>query len=161
MTPQSEKTLAPLYPVFAAKVRAAAATLEPEVYLLVYSGLRTAQEQNADYMIGRTLPGRIVTQAKAGESMHNYGLAADIVPYLQGDTGAPDWNTESTPYVRMVMALKAQGLAWGGDWKYFKDMDHFQLAGLPPTPDAQMQADYAGGLDLESIWNKVAEGAYV
>lgn len=161
MTPQSEKTLSELNPVFASKVRAAAATLEPEIYLCAYSGLRNAQEQNALYAKGRTAPGNIVTKAKAGQSMHNYGLAADIVPYIHGNSGDLDWNENSVAFGKMVAALKAQGLAWGGDWVHFKDMDHFQLANLPATPSAKMQADYAGGADLESIWNKVSEGAYV
>lgn len=160
MTPQSEATLAPLDPVFANKVRAAAATLEPEIYLCAYSGLRTAKQQNDDFAEGRTVPGKIITNARAGESMHNYGLAADIVPYLEGDSGALNWEATSPPYIRMVSALKAQGLAWGGDWIHFKDMDHFQLASVPPSPDAQMQADYANGENLQLIWNKVSEGAY-
>src|SRR5690606_38148459 len=40
---------------------------------------RTFAEQDADYAKGRTVPGSIVTDAKGGQSYHNYGLAFDIV----------------------------------------------------------------------------------
>ena len=41
--------------------------------------LRTIKEQNDLYAQGRTKPGKIVTNAKGGQSYHNYGLAIDIV----------------------------------------------------------------------------------
>ena len=41
--------------------------------------LRSFKEQEALYAQGRSLPGKIVTQAKAGLSYHNYGIAIDIV----------------------------------------------------------------------------------
>lgn len=44
----------------------------------VYSGLRTFKEQDALYAKGRTKPGGVVTKAKGGQSMHNYGLAVDL-----------------------------------------------------------------------------------
>lgn len=160
MTPRSEQTLAPLEPSFASAVRAAQATLEPAgIFLCVYSGLRTSDEQNADFGRGRTLPGSIVTNARAGQSMHNYGLAADIVPYLQGQDGALDWNSSSPRFLAMVAALKSEGLAWGGDWVHFKDMDHFQSDEVPPSPNARMMMDY-GHLTLAQIWAKAAAGGY-
>ncbi len=47
--------------------------------------LRTAAEQNELYAQGRTKPGSIVTYAKAGQSMHNFGLACDIVLLVDKD----------------------------------------------------------------------------
>lgn len=44
--------------------------------------LRTFAEQNIIYAQGRTSPGAIVTDAKAGQSYHNYGLAIDVVLLL-------------------------------------------------------------------------------
>ena len=41
--------------------------------------LRSIKEQNELYAMGRTSSGRIVTNAKGGQSIHNYGLAFDIV----------------------------------------------------------------------------------
>ena len=47
--------------------------------------LRTWDEQNRLYQKGRTKPGRIVTNAKAGQSWHNYGFAFDIVLLVDKD----------------------------------------------------------------------------
>ena len=89
MDPRSEAVLKDVDPVLADKVRAAAETLASSgTFLLVVSGLRTAAEQNALYAQGRNgVPGNIVTNAKAGHSMHNYGLAVDVVPFLSGTEG--------------------------------------------------------------------------
>lgn len=41
------------------------------------SGYRSPDEQTALYLQGRTLPGPVVTNARAYRSLHNYGLAVD------------------------------------------------------------------------------------
>lgn len=161
MDPISEQRLSSVNPVLAQKIRAAAEAVAPtKLFFRVYSGLRTAEEQNALYAQGREVPGDIVTNAKAGESMHNYGLAADIVPFMSGESGALNWNPASAQYRAMVAALKEQGLAWGGDWVHFKDLDHFQMRGLPANPTPAMVADYHGGTELQVIWEKAARGEY-
>lgn len=90
---RSEAVLANVNPILAAKVRPAAGQLvESGTYLLVVSGLGAATEQDALYAQGRNgVPGHIVTKARAGRSMHNYGLAVDIVPYLSGASGDRDF----------------------------------------------------------------------
>jgi len=163
MDQRSEAQLATVSPDFAALVRNAADALAASgTYLLVVSGLRTAAEQNALYAQGRTAPGHIVTNARAGFSMHNYGLAVDVVPYLSGQTGALNWNVSTPQYQAMVAALKAQGLVWGGDWKSLADYDHFQMPKLPNSPTAAMRADYGSGdtAALSNIWTKVDSGTY-
>ena len=40
---------------------------------------RTHEEQDKLYAQGRTKPGKKVTNAKGGQSIHNYGLALDVV----------------------------------------------------------------------------------
>ena len=47
--------------------------------------LRTFKEQDDLYSQGRTRPGKIVTNAKGGDSYHNYGLAIDIVLLVDRD----------------------------------------------------------------------------
>jgi len=163
MDQRSEAALSNVCPDFATKVRAASDALNAEgTFILVVSGLRTAAEQNALYAQGRTTPGKIVTNAKAGQSMHNYGLAADIVPYLTGIGGQLNWNSSTPQFQHMVAALKAQNLEWGGDWKgSLGDFDHFQLTQLPASPTATMEADYGSGpTDLTAIWDKATSGAY-
>ena len=50
----------------------------------IAQGLRTFAEQDALYAQGRTKPGAKVTNAKGGQSIHNYGLAVDIYPVING-----------------------------------------------------------------------------
>jgi peptidoglycan LD-endopeptidase CwlK len=157
MDKKSEAVLAKLDPVLADKVRATADKLAAaETYLLVVSGLRTAAQQDALYAQGRSAPGHKVTNAKAGYSMHNYGLAVDVVPYLAGRSGALNWKADTPQFRAMVTALKAQRLVWGGGWTSLPDYDHFQMPGVPVTPTAAMRADYGNGSPaaLKAIWTK-------
>ncbi len=92
--------------------------------------LRTNQEQNDLYAIGRTKPGKIVTNAKGGQSYHNYGLAVDIVLIIDGKTAS--WDTKGdfdkdgkSDWQEIVAIFKRHGWEWGGDWK-FADYPHFQ-----------------------------------
>ncbi len=163
MDARSEATLTLICPEFATKIRAASDALNDEnTFILVVSGLRTAGEQNALYAQGRTVSGHVVTNARAGFSMHNYGLAADIVPYTTGSGGQLNWVSSTPQFQRMVGAMKAQGLEWGGDWKgSLGDFDHFQLTELPASPTLAMRADYGTGpTDLSPIWDKATAGTY-
>jgi peptidoglycan L-alanyl-D-glutamate endopeptidase CwlK len=72
-----------------------------------------------------------VTNAKGGQSIHNYSLAFDIAILLDKDNNGTfesiDWNI-SSPYFKLVVEyFKSKGYEWGGDWK-FKDAPHFQKA---------------------------------
>lgn len=51
----------------------------------IYCGYRSEEEQNDLYAIGRTKNGTIVTNAKGGQSFHNYHLAFDWVRDLNGE----------------------------------------------------------------------------
>lgn len=61
--------------------------------LLIYCGYRSNDEQNELYKKGRETSGRIVTNARAGQSFHNYGRAFDYVPIKNGQ---PDWDDTKT-----------------------------------------------------------------
>lgn len=93
--------------------------------LLVTSTYRDFESQNELYAQGRTKPGNKVTNAKAGESFHNYRIAVDVVPIINGKA---DWNSKRWPEIGAIG--KACGLEWAGDWKTFKETAHFQLPGL-------------------------------
>jgi peptidoglycan LD-endopeptidase CwlK len=43
----------------------------------ISQGMRTFAEQNRLYAQGRTSPGSIITNARGGQSNHNFGLAVD------------------------------------------------------------------------------------
>jgi peptidoglycan L-alanyl-D-glutamate endopeptidase CwlK len=97
--------------------------------------LRTFAEQDALYAQGRTKPGDIVTKAKGGQSNHNYGFAVDIVLIIGGKTAswdtAKDWDDDKkSDWMECVEIFKLHGWSWGGDWKKFKDLPHFEKIGF-------------------------------
>ena len=98
--------------------------------------LRTFAEQDELYAKGRTKPGRKVTNAKGGQSYHNYGLAVDIVLLKDTDGNgtfeSASWETNVdfdgdgiTDWQEVVAIFKRYGWEWGGEWR-FTDKPHFQ-----------------------------------
>lgn len=97
----------------------------------ISQGLRTFAEQDALYAQGRTVKGSKVTNAKGGQSIHNYGLAVDFVLKLNGkevswDTKKDFDNDKQADWMEVVAVFKKYGWVWGGDWRTFKDMPHFE-----------------------------------
>lgn len=89
-------------------------------------GRRTAELQNQLFAIGRgddEGKHQKVTNAKGGDSPHNYGMAIDVVQVKDGKTIELGKSTDLT-WVRWL--ANNAGLEWGGDWKKFKDAPHFQ-----------------------------------
>lgn len=79
---------------------------------------RSAELQNKYYAKGRSAGGSVITNAKAFQSYHNYGLAFDICI------------DDAEPYPNNVGLWKQLGglgqklgLVWGGDWG---DFVHFE-----------------------------------
>jgi peptidoglycan LD-endopeptidase CwlK len=70
-----------------------------------------------------------VTNARGSQSIHNYGLAFDIVILFDKD-GNGTFETASWIVDRYFMIVvdyfKSHGYTWGGDWSKFKDNPHFQ-----------------------------------
>lgn len=86
-----------------------------------YSGLRSMEEQEAIYAQGRTKPGKVVSQAQAGDSAHNYGCAVDLTIFNK--EGEPCWDHDR--WQELVHVCKLCGLTWGGE---FGDRPHVQLS---------------------------------
>lgn len=108
------------------------------IYLCVAQGYRSSAEQNALYAQGRTKPYAVVTNAKGGQSNHNYGVAVDLCLYTS-DGKNVIWESTTSRWKTVVSAMKAEGFDWGGDWKSFKDYPHFELydaAGGEKAPSA-------------------------
>jgi len=98
--------------------------------VIVASGARTYEEQEAIYAQGRTAPGAIVTHARPGESWHNFGLAVDfafIDPSVAGGMGKVIWPWPSDPamWERLGVIGEALGLVWGGRFAQV-DRPHFE-----------------------------------
>lgn len=116
--------------------------------ILVTCTYRSNEEQAELYAQGRTKPGRKVTNAKPGQSRHNFTIdgtpaskAFDVVPLRQGK---PVWGTsgngiDSDPtdddkddlelWQRVGAIGEALGLDWAGNWKTFREFPHFQMRG--------------------------------
>ena len=84
---------------------------------------RSIAEQNRLYAQGRTKPGRRVTNARGGQSPHNYYLARDYCFTLPH--GKVTWNGDWALFGRMA---KKHALVWGGSWLRFKDRPHVELS---------------------------------
>ena len=94
--------------------------------LLITSTYRDNASQTALYAQGRTAAGRIVTNAKAGESFHNYRCAVDVVPLINGK---PVWDVSYQVWQTIGKLGQENGLEWAGNWTKFKEMPHFQYTG--------------------------------
>ncbi len=94
--------------------------------ILVTCTFRSDEEQSRLYEVGRVTPGNIVTYAKAGQSLHNHGLALDFVPMAHGK---PIWDAESPLWekaARLAQRIDSR-IAWGGDWTAKKvDRPHLE-----------------------------------
>jgi LysM repeat protein len=122
--------------------------------ILISQGLRTWEEQDRLYSIGRTVPpmGKVVTNAKGGQSYHNFGLAFDIV--VLDSVGKADWDTNHPGWTAAAGIGKSVGLEWGGDFKSLKDLPHYQYtSGLSLTRCREL---FPGG--LETLWAEVQGG---
>jgi len=88
-----------------------------EIDFTVIEGLRTKERQAQLFATGKT---------RTMNSRHIIGQAVDVVPY------PVDWN--DTARFRLVAKAMKQAakeldvkLTWGGDWKSFVDMPHYQI----------------------------------
>lgn len=87
-------------------------------------GHRTYADQDALYAKGRTAPGRKVTNARGGQSNHNFGLSMDVAIFENGTylSGGSEWQ-----YQRFGEIAEANGLEWGGRWTNPYDPAHVQI----------------------------------
>ncbi|MCL2565980.1 MAG: M15 family metallopeptidase [Defluviitaleaceae bacterium] len=80
---------------------------------------------------GRTRPGNIVTNARGGQSIHNYGLAFDFFQNIRGQ----EWNNPHF-FDTGGRIWQEMGGVWGGSWVRFVDRPH---------------CEYTGGISLSSL----------
>lgn len=93
------------------------------VHPVIDQTYRTFAESDALYAQGRTTPGSIVSNAKAGQSYHNYALALDFHLLINGKDS---WDTDDN-WMKVVDIFKSHGFTWGGDFAgNFKDYPHLE-----------------------------------
>lgn len=114
--------------------------------MLVFETRRSFKRQQGLFMLGRTVTNgltivvdrsKVITNARPGESPHQWGLAADFVLDVRHPRWAAEkrkasgpWDTEDSLakhcWARLGEIAKECDLAWGGNFK-FKDMPHVEL----------------------------------
>lgn len=180
MDPVSEQRLSQIHAALAAKARqlcALASAQSPQIVIRVTQGLRTFEEQGALYDQGRIKPGTpcthngqtwpvgtckqhpyglVVTNAKPGQSWHNFGLAFDVaVDALQhSPVFVPDWNATHPTWRRLIQLGQQIGLDCGALWRTFPDTPHFELTGKlgdPGLPSPMTLMKYQAG-GIAAVW---------
>lgn len=89
---------------------------------------RPNKEQDELYAQGRTKKGAKVTNAKAGQSAHNYlpSFAFDVA--FKKEDGTLDWNNALFGLLAAIIKERFKDvITWGGDFKSIKDRPHFEL----------------------------------
>ena len=114
--------------------------------VLITCTYRTIAEQDAIYAQGRSVPGHIITNARGGDSFHNYRCAIDVVVMRSGkplwSVFAPD-GTMEPEWQKLGELAAAQGVEWAGTWEHFKEYAHFQYTG------GLSLADFKAGKELK------------
>lgn len=149
MNERSQQRLNQMHPELARRVRVLCERLAARgITVEVVQGLRSFAEQDKLFAQGRTAPGKIVTRARGGQSNHNFGLAVDLCPFVNGK---PDWNASPAIWQQIGNQAERLGLEWGGNWK-FVDLPHVQLSAMSV---AQCRTLYnQGGLPL--VWQRAS-----
>jgi peptidoglycan L-alanyl-D-glutamate endopeptidase CwlK len=99
----------------------------PNYDVILTATYRSGVEQNSLYEQGRTKPGPKVTNAKAGQSPHNFlkSFAIDVA-FVDKTTKKLDWNVKL--FKSFAVFMKHDKIEWGGGWK-FVDYPHFEIKG--------------------------------
>lgn len=109
---------------------------EVGIFVQITAGYRSFLEQKELYEQGRTNKSKpIVTYARAGQSLHNYGLAVDFV-IISDDAKRTLW-TEDEKWTRVAAIAKSLGFVWGGDFELYRDFPHLGMSGGLSTRDLQ------------------------
>lgn len=121
--------------------------------------VRTVKEQDILYAKGRTTAGSIVTNAKGSSysSMHQWGVAFDFYLIMDvdkdGKTSDDAYNNATGLFNKVGELGKQLGLEWGGSWKSFKDLPHFQLPDWGSTT-SQLKNKYKTPENFMKTWGK-------
>lgn len=109
----------------------------------VTQGMRTWAQQDALYA---QIPK--VTNARGGYSNHNFGLAADVAPFIGT---IPDWNTSHPGWKAIVALAPSCGLRDGISWR---DEPHLELIEVSPVPTDEMRQTFLAA-GVEAVWDEL------
>jgi peptidoglycan L-alanyl-D-glutamate endopeptidase CwlK len=103
------------------------------IEVLITFTYRSNRDQDILYAKGRTVKGRKVTNAKGGQSKHNFTIdgkpASKAFDFVITDpkTDKPVWQTTDVRWIRAVAIGKHLGLTSGADFKTLKDFGHMEI----------------------------------
>jgi peptidoglycan L-alanyl-D-glutamate endopeptidase CwlK len=137
---------------------------------LITDGLRTFAEQDALFAKGRrgVAGEKKVTNAKGGQSNHNYGIAVDLYPVLPDSAGQEKVFTSVPPNASVEFArafnetqhaigeeAEHLGLFWGARFMGIEDTPHIQL--FPQhemSPKECLEIYRRNGETLRAVWDE-------
>lgn len=96
---------------------------DQHIDIIITSTYRDNESQNALYAQGRTKSGAKVTNAKGGQSFHNFRIAFDFCPIVDGKA---QW-TDIKTFTKCGEIAESLGLEWAGRWLRFKELAHCQF----------------------------------
>lgn len=94
---------------------------------------RSNLEQDRDYAQGRTAPGKVITNARAGQSPHNCvditgkpaARAFDFA--IKTEEGSVDWNASDAQWTRAIDIGISLGMVSGSQFHSLKDNPHLEM----------------------------------
>lgn len=108
--------------------------------IIITSTYRSSEEQDRLYAQGRTTSGNVVTNAKGGQSFHNWKVALDFCPVKNG---VAQWNDKAL-FNKIGQIGESCGFEWGGRWTSFLDLPHLQFTAGYTLDDFQKgNVDYS------------------
>lgn len=127
---------------------------EEGIYLIITEGFRTKEYQDSLYAKGRTVPGKVVTNAKGStySSQHMWGIAFDIAI----NDSKLLYDTATIKKVAKIAKSKKVGLKWGGDWKSIVDTPHFYLGKWGST-DSELKNKYGTPDKFKKTWTTITK----
>lgn len=130
---------------------------------------RSSADQDAYYAHGRTLSGHIITNARGGQSPHNYTLpdgspgskAFDFA--IVGADGILDWDASNTSWQHAIKIGETLGLVSGSTFHSIKDSSHMEL---PNWKIISLPLSNISLTNQNNVWNTTSkatsnQGAYM
>lgn len=110
-----------LHPYFRDKVLDLIANCKAKgIELAFVETYRTHAKQNEYKGMGKKY-----TRSGGGKSKHQYGLAVDVVPIIDG---VAQWDNKAL-WLKVGLVGEKLGLRWGGRWRHPFDPGHFEWTG--------------------------------
>ena len=136
LTESSQKKLDLLEPKFKAVIaKLVKCGQDAGLDVQISCGYRSPETQAELYDQGRTKVGKVITNARPWQSLHQYNIAADLFFIVDSKADFTPSNYKKLWELACKAGLDAEGLTWSGKWLgKLKESAHFQL-GNPKWQD--------------------------